>query len=154
MRQDLEKQAVEASKFQSTHRVSDATGRHRRSLRVFQFQSTHRVSDATTGSEKMRQLDGFQSTHRVSDATKHNGTINWDKVFQYTHRVSDATIAKDRKEIERQLFQSTHRVSDATRWGVLQYFDTVISIHAPRERCDGFSFKSLFSSLDFNPRTA
>ena len=119
------------------------------------FQSTHRVSDATEGrlERKYRMIISIHAPRERCDA----GTSAPDQTvrrFQSTHRVSDATIAKDRKEIERQLFQSTHRVSDATRWGVLQYFDTVISIHAPRERCDGFSFKSLFSSLDFNPRTA
>ena len=36
-----------------------------------------------------------------------------------------------------QIFQSTHRVSDATLWLIECPSSEPISIHAPRERCDG-----------------
>ena len=34
------------------------------------------------------------------------------------------------------IFQSTHRVSDATTTVLKQVLEIMISIHAPRERCD------------------
>ncbi|EEF65987.1 hypothetical protein HOLDEFILI_03846 [Holdemania filiformis DSM 12042] len=34
------------------------------------------------------------------------------------------------------LFQSTHRVSDATQKAERLFIQSLISIHAPRERCD------------------
>ena len=37
------------------------------------------------------------------------------------------------------IFQSTHRVSDATDFPAARLGGVAISIHAPRERCDGIS---------------
>ena len=56
--------------FQSTHRVSDATGLLATlSANDPLFQSTHRVSNATDIMRRLQSKDAFQSTHRVSNAT-------------------------------------------------------------------------------------
>ena len=58
-----------------------------------------------------------------------------DYLFQSTHRMSDATPLKRRKQ-PTQRFQSTHRMSDATNNTGIELGATIISIHAPHERCD------------------
>ena len=57
------------------------------------FQSTHRVSDATKSALTWIKKKQFQSTHRVSDATLRVWVDVGDQTFQSTHRVSDATSA-------------------------------------------------------------
>ncbi len=51
-------------------------------------------------------------------------------------------------------FQSTHLVWDATSCCDTIYFRIIISIHAPRMRCDKTLTRFLWSSYYFNPRTS
>ena len=72
------------------------------------------------------------------------------QTFQSTHLVWDATLIKTLNE-EHEEFQSTHLVWDATKWPGKQHSTSIISIHAPRMRCDvkdipTFSAHSLFQS--------
>ncbi|CAB1238890.1 protein of unknown function [Ruminococcaceae bacterium BL-4] len=50
-------------------------------------------------------------------------------------------------------FQSTHPVRGATRYLDDGFVVTVISIHAPRERCDEYHKDGALHIHDFNPRT-
>ena len=70
------------------------------------------------------------------------------KLFQSTHRVSDATRAAS-AGFNPAEFQSTHRVSDATLALVCPVIANVISIHAPRERCDFLTSVSSVKKLRF-----
>ena len=56
--------------------------------------------------------------------------------FQSTHRVSNATLQVHWLH-ESLKFQSTHRVSNATKARASADWSAGISIHAPREQCDG-----------------
>ena len=172
-------------KFQSTHRVSDATIFDIFGSGNSKFQSTHRVSDATSSQRYQvynphisihaprERCDEVPATHRNVNTTlisihapRERCDVKNPKItklstgisihaprercdtnsvfhvfisliFQSTHRVSDATGACHIQLSSRKPFQSTHRVSDATSYYKSCSLVYNISIHAPRERCDG-----------------
>ena len=63
--------------------------------------------------------------------------INTTVIFQSTHPVRGATIAPVIRPIKLFVFQSTHPVRGAT-FGLNRFMAQImISIHAPREGCDG-----------------
>ena len=73
----------------------------------------------------------FQSTHPARGATGEFLPYPFDEMgFQSTHPARGATVTE---------------LADVRRWD--------ISIHAPREGCDGWASVSTSSTPDFNPRT-
>ena len=73
--------------------------------------------------------------------------------FQSTHPVRGATPDPNESNIHVE-FQSTHPVRGATGIkAALASGLTPISIHAPREGCDGQGGRDLDQHHDFNPRT-
>ena len=95
----------------------------------------------------------FQSTHPVRGATDSLHEIAaWWK-FQSTHPVRGATVT-DSVWIYLESFQSTHPVRGATL-SMTEYGDQfAISIHAPREGCDGRMPQDDARPVrNFNPRT-
>ena len=105
-------------------------------IQVKRFQSTHRVSDATRLALDKLKKTGISIHAPRERCDETDVTPVWIVgQFQSTHRVSDATsgyvFLTDPKT-----FQSTHRVSDATYSSASQKSESIISIHAPRERCD------------------
>ena len=145
-------------------------------LCILRFQSTHRVSDATTWSD-LRKKIVYISIHAPRERCDRYGKLTvtmWlisihaprercdssssprspkSIAFQSTHRVSDATEV-DVMAFNDRLFQSTHRVSDATEDFKNAVDLLFISIHAPRERCDVRQVEVLHGFPNFNPRTA
>ena len=74
-------------------------------------------------------------------------------LFQSTHPARGATSAvADRSEVSSR-FQSTHPARGATAALNMIYSDYVISIHAPREGCDGLRQMPKLRPNNFNPRT-
>ena len=187
-------------RFQSTHRVSDATtwsdlrkkivyisihaprercdryGKLTVTMWLISIHAPRERCDSSSSPRSPKSI-AFQSTHRVSDATEdfknavdllfisiHAPRERCDPIasrwtapvlrFQSTHRVSDAT-EDIRGMIKREMsFQSTHRVSDATAMIAEMQRQQMISIHAPRERCDVRQVEVLHGFPNFNPRTA
>ena len=73
--------------------------------------------------------------------------------FQSTHPVRGATGSSLVQAIRNKKFQSTHPVRGATLEITVNAKDKTISIHAPREGCDLFSFLPMLKISNFNPRT-
>ena len=74
-------------------------------------------------------------------------------LFQSTHPARGATSAvADRSEVSSR-FQSTPPARGATAALNMIYSDYVISIHAPREGCDGLRQMPKLRPNNFNPRT-
>ena len=101
-------------KFQSTHRVSDATALKRLILSQLKFQSTHRVSDATkNGLDLVRSCE--ISIHAPRERCDFNLviTVKIDIISIHAprERCDQGTQYADNGGFA---FQSTHRVSDAT----------------------------------------
>ena len=100
----------------------------------------------------------------------------WDDVFQSTHLVWGATVRRLRIprywlyfnprtscEVRRliwwtgrhtTIFQSTHLVWGATFYNFKHDKDRIISIHAPRVRCDDEMAHGVTCNYYFNPRTS
>ena len=101
-------------KFQSTHRVSDATYSERDPVRV-QSISIHAPRERcdSAGHISIRCICRFQSTHRVSDATN---------LYMALYQLYEISIHAPRERCDREYLNVK--------------LPAEISIHAPRERCD------------------
>ena len=160
--------------------MSDATLRvYYLRLRTLKFQSTHRVSDATIFDIFGSGNSKFQSTHRVSDATSsqryqvynphisiHAPRERCDEV-PATHRNVNTTLisihaprercdVKNPKITKLSTGISIHAPRERCDAGLSMIAQLLmISIHAPRERCDAFLIRQSRIHCDyFNPRTA
>ena len=125
-----------------------------------QFQSTHPARGATCLSSTASSRQGFQSTHPARGATPGlEGLATRADVFQSTHPARGATrfllwflpccgnfnprtprgVRLQNQEIQyhQQEFQSTHPARGATLTLGQPAYTSGISIHAPREGCDG-----------------
>ena len=164
--------------FQSTPRVNGATGRlvyipsktlisiHAPRERgdqlyifsfysIIRFQSTPRVNGATPTNTLQRCPTLFQSTPRVNGATR-SGFTSTDMFnpFQSTPRVNGATALSLGLIPAFFTFQSTppRERGDFRHRSFKRFQD--ISIHAPRERGDGYTPPIIRSGQYFNPRPA
>ena len=73
-------------------------------------------------------------------------------LFQSTHPVRGATMG-NQAIMDMSEFQSTHPVRGATKHGAERRAEALISIHAPREGCDGMISFAPRRTWYFNPRT-
>ena len=133
-----------AVKFQSTHRVSDATSSMKMQILIDAI-SIHapreRCDPEFSYVLSSETAISIHAPRERCDVSARAG-VDIQILFQSTHRVSDAT-EMIQKYYGLEKFQSTHRVSDATSTANCILVIKVISIHAPRERCDTAVFKTL-----------
>ncbi len=148
-----------AGLFQSTHPVRGATVKSAKFYTFRIFQSTHPVRGATGFPAQLQQLLCISihaprercDYHGISCVTARIISIHAPRercdwlcgrcqcpihTFQSTHPVRGAT-GQYEKGKRPYLFQSTHPVRGATSLMLRTSLMSVISIHAPRERCDG-----------------
>ncbi len=141
-----------SKRFQSTHPVRGATAAFPRRKAIVAFQSTHPVRGATfyisTRSRKLR----FQSTHPVRGATHIAASVAIASEFQSTHPVRGATYEEAAAMYDGIIsIHAPRERCDSTYPRTPRRFR--ISIHAPRERCDWFPRMAQYGFSDFNPRT-
>ena len=103
------------------------------------FQSTHPVRGATSSFVPSAYGASFQSTHPVRGATPRFCRLVPMPLFQSTHPVRGATCNTPMMFCTTAIFQSTHPVRGATLLILAhgRFASLHISIHAPREGCDG-----------------
>ena len=96
----------------------------------------------------------FQSTHLVWGAT-----LIFPKIIDEKRNFNPRTSCEVRRSNSKTgdsqyLFQSTHLVWGATDDGSHTLASVIISIHAPRVRCDFSVYRYTFAIFNFNPRTS
>ena len=94
----------------------------------------------------------FQSTHPARGATQTGLRHTLCQLFQSTHPARGATISAINSGCSKS-FQSTHPARGATSQRLPYPYRRSISIHAPREGCDGSGHKRARWVSYFNPRT-
>ena len=167
-------------KFQSTHRVSDATIFDIFGSGNSKFQSTHRVSDATSSQRYQvynphisihaprERCDEVPATHRNVNTTLisiHAPRERCDmtliaifcKAFSISiHAPRERCDVKNPKITKLSTGISIHAPRERCDAGLSMIAQLLmISIHAPRERCDAFLIRQSRIHCDyFNPRTA
>ena len=103
---------------------------------------------------KTHMRGAFQSTHRVSDATTGSGSGTASGLFQSTHRVSDATVRCFMSQFCQSISIHAPRERCDGNHPFVALATCPISIHAPRERCDRAETLQGRCCHYFNPRTA
>ena len=90
------------------------------------------------------------SIHAPREGCDHgNANATWrDLLFQSTHPVRGATV-NNSNGVFIYAFQSTHPVRGATFLGGVDAQHHAISIHAPREGCDGRAHGTTSFSMSF-----
>ena len=122
---------MQSARFQSTHPARGATEEAEAALRRGQD-----FNPRTPRGVRRRTLDSVRSSRR----------------FQSTHPARGATAYYGCFYCQRK-FQSTHPARGATDNGCVFGDTPKISIHAPREGCDGLGAISPLYFTNFNPRT-
>ena len=172
---DIKNSADKTIQFQSTHPARGATISFVPFVMPVTFQSTHPARGATWCSPALSTCAAI-SIHAPRERCDHDVQIDLQlfvnfnprtprevrrkmvernttkNIFQSTHPARGATAdgANQRLRYE---FQSTHPARGATPFYRYTPGDPMISIHAPRERCDSVDGIYGPATRNFNPRT-